>query len=114
MKVYGMTLNLKDDRSIIEQYKEYHRNPWPEPLQGLAGVGVVDMKIFLLGRRMFMYLATEDAFDMEADFARYVEENPKAAEWDALMRTFQEPVPEAGEGEWWAPMEQVFDLHDHV
>ena len=114
MKVYGMTLNLKDDLSVIEQYKEYHRAPWPEALQGLAGVGVVDMKIFLLGRRMFMYLATEDSFDMEADFARYVEQNPKAAEWDALMRPFQEPVPEAAEGEWWAPMEQVFDLQDHV
>ena len=26
------------------------------------------------------------------------------------MRTFQEPVPEAVDGEWWAEMEEVFDL----
>ena len=71
-----------------------------------------DWKCFL--EAMFMFMTTTDTFDIAADFARYVEQNPKAAEWDALMRTFQEPVAEAGEGEWWALMEQVFDLQDHI
>ena len=31
-------------------------------------------------------------------------------EWDELMRGFQEPVPGAKPGEWWAGMEEVFDL----
>ena len=114
MKAFGLTLNLKDDPEVIARYKEHHRNPWPEPLAGLAEVGVLDMKIFLLGRRMFMYMTTVDSFDPEADFARYVEQNPKAAEWDELMRTFQEKVPEAGTGEWWAAMEMVFDLQLHL
>ena len=113
MKVYGLTLDLKDDKATIEKYKEHHRNPWPEPLAGLKRVGVVDMKIFLLGRRMFMYMATTDECDPDVDFPRYVKENPRAAEWDELMRTFQERVSEAQEGEWWALMEQVFDLRDH-
>ena len=39
MKCYGLTLNLKDDADSIEKYKEYHRHPWPEPLQGLRVVG---------------------------------------------------------------------------
>ena len=30
------------------------------------------------------------------------------------MRTFQQQVPEAKEGEWWANMELVFDLQLHV
>ncbi len=114
MKTYALTLNLKDDEEIIEKYKAYHADPWPEPLQGLGEVGIVDMKIYLLGRRMFMFMTTTDSFDSATDFARYVEQNPKAAEWDALMRTLQEPVAEAGEGEWWAMMEQVFDLRDHL
>ena len=114
MKVYALTLNLVDDAGTIEKYKEYHRNPWPEPLRGLGEVGITDMKIFLLGRRMFMYMTAADEFDPDVDFPRYIEQNPRAAEWDELMRTFQERVPEAGEGEWWALMEQVFDLQDHV
>ena len=114
MKHYALTLNLKDDPEIIERYKEHHRHPWPEPLQGLKEVGIEGMQIYLLGRRMFMHMTTTDDFDPARDFARYVEQNPRAAEWDELMRTFQERVPEAGEGEWWAFMECVFDLRDHV
>ena len=114
MRHYGLSLNLKDDPELIEQYRAYHRDPWPETLQGLREVGILDMKIFLLGRRMFMYMMTTDAFDPDTDFARYMEQNPRAREWDELMRTFQEKAPEAGEEEWWAFMEMVFDMQDYI
>ena len=114
MKHYGLTIDLKNDAELIAQYKRYHAEPWPEPLQGLREMGIIDMKIFLLGTRMFMYMTTTDEFEAERDFPKYVEQNPKAAEWDELMRTFQSQVPEAREGEWWAEMEMVFDLQKHV
>ena len=114
MQLFGLTLDLKDNAETIEKYKEYHRNPWPEPLRGLGEVGITDMKIFLLGRRMFMYMTATDEFDPAVDFPRYIEQNPRAAEWDQLMRTFQERVADAKEGEWWAAMEKVFDLQDHI
>ena len=114
MQHFGLTLELKDDPELIAQYKAYHADPWPEPLQGLDEVGITDMKIFLLGQRMFMYMTATDEFDPARDFPRYVEQNPKAKEWDELMRTFQQQVPEAKEGEWWANMELVFDLQLHV
>lgn len=114
MKHYGLTIDLKDDPELIAQYKHHHANPWPEPLQGLREIGITDMKIFLLGTRMFMYMTATDDFVAERDFPTYVEQNPKAAEWDEFMRTFQRQVPEAKEGEWWAEMEMVFDLQLHV
>ena len=114
MKYYGLAIDLKDDPQLVDTYKAYHRDPWPEPLQGLEAVGIEDMKIFLLGRRMFMFMSTVDEFDPAVDFARYMEQNPKAQEWDDLMRTYQQQVPEAGPDEWWALMEQVFDLQDHI
>ena len=46
----------------------------------------------------------------ERDFPR-ANESPRAREWDALMRGLQLPAPEAGPGEWWAAMEEVFDLN---
>ncbi len=30
MKVYGRTLNLKDDPATIRSYLDYHRRGWPE------------------------------------------------------------------------------------
>ena len=114
MQHFGLTIDLADDSELIAQYKAHHADPWPEPLQGLAAVGIIDMKIFLLGRRMFMYMIATDEFDSDRDFPRYVEQNPQAAEWDELMRTFQRQVPEAQDGEWWANMEMVFDLQLHI
>ena len=109
MKSFAMTLNLKDDEEIIERYKEYHRAVWPEVLEGLRGTGILKMKIFLRGRHMFMYLEAPDEFDLDRDFPRYMEAS-RAKEWDALMREFQEPVADASPGEWWAAMEEVFDI----
>ena len=114
MQYFGLTLELKDDPDVIAKYKEYHAHPWLEPLEGAKEVGVIDMKIFLLGTRMFMFMTAVDGFEPERDFTRYMEQNPKAREWDDLMRTFQEKVPEAKDGEWWANMELVFDMQLYI
>ena len=110
LKTFGLTINLRDDPELVEKYKEYHRNVWPETEQALKTVGITAMKIFLLGRSMFMYIETVDDFVVERDFLKYLEQDPKCREWDDLMRTFQEKVSEAKADEWWAMMEQVYEL----
>lgn len=109
MQSYGMTLMLRDDEELVERYKDYHRNVWPETVARLREIGIVEMRIYLLGRRMFMYMEAIDGFVPERDFPKLMED-PRYREWDELMRGLQEPAPEAKPGEWWAPMEEVFDL----
>ena len=109
MKSFAQALDLKDSPGVVERYKEYHRAVWPEVIAGLKGIGITKMKIFLRGRRLFMYLEAPDDFDLARDFGRYMT-SERAQEWDALMREFQKPVPGAAAGEWWAPTEEVFDL----
>ena len=48
------------------------------------------------------------------DFPRHMELNAKVREWGDLMRGFQEPAPEAAPGDWWAYMEEVFNLSDSL
>ncbi len=110
MKRYGRTLCLKDHPVLIEQYKEYHQRGWPEVLAGIRDVGILEMRIFLRGTRMFMYCETTDEFDPERDFPRS-NASPRAQEWDRLMRTLQARAPEADPSDWWSPMELVFDLN---
>jgi len=47
-----MSLMLKDDKEIVERYKEYHRKAWPEVVARLREVGIVNRRVYLLGRRM--------------------------------------------------------------
>jgi len=112
MKHFGLTLALRDDPHAIDRYKDEHQHVWPEVIAELRSIGVKHMRIFLLGRRMFMYLETVDSFEPARDFPR-MNENPRYAQWDALMRTMQERVPEALTSDWWSPMEEVFDLERH-
>ncbi len=109
MQTFGLTLCLKDDPDKIKMYKDYHQDVWPEVVADLRDIGVREMRIFLRGTRMFMYIETDDAFDPRRDFAR-INEDPVSAEWNALMATLQERAPEADPDEWWAPMELVFDM----
>ena len=108
-KHFGLTLQLVDDPAAIERYNEHHRQVWPEVTAELRAVGIERMHIFLLGRRLFQFVEARDSFDPARDFPR-LNDNPRYAEWDRLMRTMQEKVPEAGDEGWWAPMEEVFDL----
>ncbi len=110
MQSYGLTLLLRDDLAAIERYKQHHRQVWPEVAACLRRIGVREMRIYLLGRRLFMYLEAADGFDPDADFPR-ANTDPRYQEWDELMRTLQEKAPEAGPGGWWAAMEEVFDLN---
>ena len=114
VQCYAQTICLKDDAAEIERYKAYHAEAWPEVLHALKSVGVLEMKIYLLGARLFMYFETVDGFDPAVDFPRHMELNAKVREWGDLMRGFQEPAPEAAPGDWWAYMEEVFNLSDSL
>ncbi|HYU63565.1 MAG TPA: L-rhamnose mutarotase [Verrucomicrobiae bacterium] len=109
-KAYGLTLLLKDDPAVIERYKHYHREAWPEVIARLKEIGITEMKIYMIGRRLFMYMEAVEAFDPDRDVPK-LNDLPRYREWDVLMSSMQERVPEAREGEWWAAMEEVFDLN---
>jgi L-rhamnose mutarotase len=110
MQSFGLALNLKNDPQAIERYKAYHQNVWPEVAAALKHVGITSMKIYLIGRKLFMYMEAADGFVPERDFPKYLAMDDRCKQWDDLMRTFQEKIPEAGEDEWWALMEPVYEL----
>ena len=109
MTTFGMMLSLREDPAGIEAYVTARRHAWPTVKRRLREVGISSMLIFLRGRRLFMCFQAPDGFDPDRDFARLLDD-PTYVEWDRQMRGFQEPSPEANPGEWWAPMDLVFDL----
>jgi L-rhamnose mutarotase len=111
MKTYAQTILLRDDPAVLAAYRDHHHHIWPEVAEGLRGAGILQMRIWLLGRQLFMVMDTTDDLDPDRDFARYEAGHPRHAEWQRLMESFQEPVPDAKPGEWWAQMELVFTLN---
>jgi L-rhamnose mutarotase len=107
-----LAVDLKDDPAVIEAYKEHHRHVWPEVLRSLRRAGLADLQIYLLGRRLVMVVEMQDGLDVRRAFASHVASEPRVAEWEALMKSMQQPPPGAAAGEWWAVMQPVFHLHE--
>ena len=106
---FCLTLDLKDDPTLIAEYKRYHEQVWPEVIQTIKDAGIEDMEIYLLGTRMFMILEVSNNFSFDAK-AESDRRNPKVQEWENLMWKFQKALPEAKPGEKWIRMESIFKL----
>ena len=107
MEVYAQALDLINNEKLIKEYEDYHKNVWPEVLEGLRSVGIIRMRIWRVNNRLFMLIETDDNFDVKK-FQNYTETNPKAKEWDELMKSYQERIPNS-KGEWWSEMTLAFD-----
>jgi len=108
-KRYCLALDLKDSPELIEEYKRYHQNVWPEITKSIRDSGIEGMEIYLLGTRLFMIMEVSDRFSFEGK-ARADRSNPKVQEWEELMWKFQQPLPQARPGEKWMLMERIFKL----
>lgn len=109
MKRYCQTLELRDDRELIEKYVEAHAHVWPEIQEGIRSVGILDMQIYIHGNRLFMICDTVDEFDWEKDNARLAA-LPRQAEWEAYVAQFQGCDPNAPSTAKWQLMERIFKL----
>lgn len=109
MKRYCLALDLKDDPKLIAEYKRYHERIWPEVKASLYDAGILEMEIYLLGTHMFMIMEVVDDYSFAAK-AKADSENPKVREWEKLMGTFQQELPQAKPGEKWLVMDRVFKL----
>jgi L-rhamnose mutarotase len=106
---YCWTLDLKDDPRLIAEYRDYHRQVWPEVVESLRQAGIEDLEIYLLGRRLFMIMEVRDDFSLEAK-AQADRENPRVQQWEALMWKFQQPLPQAQPGQKWMLLERIYKL----
>ena len=101
-----LMVDLKDDPGAIDAYRAHHRRVWPEVVRSLRVVGIREMEIYLLGRRLVMIVET-DGRDVRRAFAAHVASSPRVAEWEALMKSLQQPPPDGRPGEWWTEMEPI-------
>lgn len=109
MRRYCLTLDLKEDPALIEQYKEIHKNIWPDIRERILADGITVMDIYISGNRLFMIMEVKDDFSFEKKAASDAA-NPRVQEWENFMWTFQQSLPWAKPGEKWVVMEQIFSL----
>jgi L-rhamnose mutarotase len=101
-----MVIGVRPEK--LAEYKRLHKEPWPGVLATLRDHHIANYSIFLSGELLFAYLEYHGD-DFAADLAS-IAADPVTQEWWKLTDPCQERLPTAPEGEWWAPMEQIFHL----
>jgi L-rhamnose mutarotase len=106
-----LALDLRDDPALIAEYERWHRSEfiWPDIVRSIRDAGILDMQIFRTGNRLTMLMHVSSEFDAGAKAAADAA-SERVQAWEALMSTFQQPLPWAGAGQKWVPMRQIFDL----
>ena len=113
MQRHVLTLDLKKDPELIEEYKKYHKKIWPEITKSIVDSGIENLEIYLLGNRMFMILEAKDSFSFE-EKSKLDLDNPKVQEWEKLMWNYQQALPIAKPGEKWLLMEKIYKLNNKI
>jgi L-rhamnose mutarotase len=107
-KSIAQVVDLIDDPEIIAKYEEYHRNAWPEVREKQKAIGIERMEIFRSGNHLFMYMTVPDDFDLGQDFKKF-KGSPRNKEWNDIMSSYMQKVPQANENELWHVMPLAFD-----
>lgn len=106
---YCLALDLVDNADFIAEYKDYHKNIWPEITKSIKDSGIEVLDIYCLGNRLFMIIEANEGFSFD-EKSKNDANNPKVQEWEELMWKFQKALPWAKPGEKWMLMEKIFEL----
>lgn len=104
MQRFGMVIKVKPDK--LDEYKEYHANPWPEVLDKIRDCNISNYSIYYKDGWLFSYFEYHGE-DFQADMARMAAD-PMTQKWWEAVGPCQIPLETRAEGEWWAEMEEVF------
>lgn len=104
MKRYGNVIKLKPER--VDEYKKLHAQVWPEVLKMISECHIRNYSIYFRDGYLFSYFEYGGT-DYDADMKKMAAD-PVTQKWWAVCMPCQEPVKTSQEGDWWAPMEEVF------
>lgn len=89
-----------------EAYIRCHQQVWPEVLRTIHDCNIRNYSIFLHGDLLFSYFEYVGS-DFAADMAKMAADT-KTQAWWSVTDPMQERLPEAPDGAWWTPIEEVF------
>jgi L-rhamnose mutarotase len=106
-----MTLELKNDPLLLNEYKEIHRseNIWPQIIENMNTMRISDMEIYLYGYIAFLVMEVPLSFDLEKEGVTWGK-LPKETEWQEYVSKFQKVDPTSLVSDKWKIMDRIIQL----
>ena len=113
MKTYYLALDLHDDEKRIAEYEAYHKNVSKEIIESITSSGIINMRLYRTGNRLFMIIDANDNFSFE-EKSKMDETNPFVEVWETLMGSYQKKLPWSNHDEKWVLMNEIFNLQQQL
>jgi L-rhamnose mutarotase len=110
MRRYASVIRLRPEHRTT--YLELHAAVWPSVEETLRTANFRNYTIFLHDDLLFGYYEYVGN-DYAGDLAR-IAADPETRRWWQLTDPCQESLAEAGSGQWWAPMQEIWHLTEEV
>ncbi|MEM1445200.1 MAG: L-rhamnose mutarotase [Planctomycetota bacterium] len=111
MKRYGSVIGLNKERA--KEYVELHAEVWPSVLDMIRACHFRNYSIYmrqLPDGNLYLFSYFEYVGDDFATDSAKMAADPETQRWWDICKPCQKQLPDAGEGEWWASMEEVFHI----
>lgn len=112
-KRYCQSLNLKNNPTLIAEYRKIHSRSeaWPEIRAGIRSVGILEMEMYIYGSQVFMVVETPLDFDWDTAMEK-LSHLPRQQEWEDYVARFQECLAGTTSSQKWHMMERMFYLYE--
>lgn len=110
-KLIVLTNELKNNKQIINEYIDFHANPFDEVINDLEKKPVGRMRIYLIQNKLVMLLEVKNTFDLKNGI--HIEPfNNKVKEWQKIMGSLFEEL-KSGDIREWEETKLIFDTKDY-
>lgn len=113
MKTFYLALDLHDDEKRILEYEAYHKNVSTEIINSITSSGIINMRLYRTGNRLFMIIDANDNFSFE-EKSKMDASNAAVQVWETLMGSYQKKLPWSKPDEKWILMDEIFDLQQQL
>lgn len=107
-RTFCLTLDLKNNQQLIEEYDTYHKSVHPKKLQSFSDAGIISMELYRWENRLCMIIVVDSSFSFERK-ADLDAKNPFVQEWENLISTYQQQLPGTTKNVKWQLMKKIFE-----
>ena len=105
-----LTANLVAEARLQREYLDYHANQfekWPEVSNGFCKADFQQLLLFRNGRQLMLVISIPKGKSLDELNPKTIENNPRVAEWNAIMKKYQEGISGTQPGEVWVFLKPV-------
>lgn len=112
LKEHVFVVNIVPDSLKLKEYLDYHAHIWPEVEAGFKKAGYHNITLYRYDHLLVMTVTVPGGADLGRMGKVAESYDPRCAEWNRLMDTYQQGIPGTAPQEKWVEVKPFYTF-DH-